>query len=108
MSFVFVAYFIPRFTPTEDPQKQDLNVLPRLEGNEDFRNCVIGEDNDCVKNLISQVIPSGYGYDASISNDVDYEKTGLPAGNVYIESAFISSNMTIYSTKIVKLYYWRK
>lgn len=108
LTFLFVAFFIPQFTETEQPLKPSLNILPRLEQNDEFRSCAVGDDADCLESKIEEVIPLLYGYKVSVSNDVNYEETDLPSKDIYIESIFIGSNVTQFNPKIVKLYYWRK
>ena len=106
LTFV-VAYFVmPRSaTPQEDAR---ISILPVLEQKPEFRNCVIAPDFNCADTLLREFVPSNYDFAFDITENPNTPHAGLPAKSINTESAYIAGNTSLYSPKIVRLYYWRK
>ena len=103
LTFAFVAYVLQDYTEKEGPSKA-VNLLTPLAN--DIRNCYT---INCVDSAIDSYDPDfsrKYDYLINISSDPNAVVTGLPAKNVYVDSVFISGNESLYSPKIIKIYYW--
>jgi len=102
-----VAYFIFPKTPT--PQEDAmLSILPVLEQKEEFRNCVIALNYSCTESFLREYVPPNYEFSYDIVENPDTVHANLPAKRINTESVYISGNISLYSPKIIRLYYWRK
>jgi len=102
-----VAYFIiPR---TSTPQEAaSLSILPVLEQKPEFRGCVISLNYSCVESYLRDYLPKNYDFDYDITENPETPHANLPAKSINTESIYIAGNSSVYSPKIVRLYYWRK
>jgi hypothetical protein len=104
-----VAYFI--FPRAATPQEENrLSVLPVLEQNPEFRDCVVTINYSCTEAFLRDYVPLNYDFVYDITEDPETGHANLPQKNIYPESVYIagSSQINLYNPKIVKLYYWRK
>lgn len=104
---VFVLYLIPQFTGTE-VSEQSMVILNNLEKTPNFRNFVISttgcfnSSNVTVREFITSYLPEEYSYLLCISGIPD----NLPDEKVFLDTAFFSGNISFYSPRTVRLYYW--
>ena len=111
ITFLFMAYVLPYFQGNE-VRRSNLNIVGTVIHNSDFRNCVlipeINQAEDCTKNIIAGNIPRVYEYQIKISSSRNFNISKLPKKKVFSESVMIAGNITNYSPRYVKIYYWLK
>jgi len=109
MTFVFVIFVIPQFEGNE-VRREAIDIMTTAIKDDAFRNCVLTSDittaENCTSEVIADFMPETYEFKIEISNTREFQATGLPDKRVFAESAMISGNMTTYSPRFVRLYYW--
>ena len=106
ITFLFIAYVVPKHS-TAGVRESNIELLQFLEKNDDFRNCVFDEDEECASLIIEEYLDSKYDFEVSISNNPNFVKLGLPDKEIFVDSIYIAGSNTLYKPLIVKLYYWK-
>lgn len=110
MSFLFITYFIP-VTSETDQRQPNLDLVNILEQNPDFRRCTLIENYSCLNATFEDYYPNVvdvYNYRFNISTNPRISGAELPTASVYAESLMIAGNDTYIQPKTVRLYYWLK
>ena len=105
ITFIFIFFVFPKSQTPEE--KVQLEVLKVLENSPEFRNCILGLDYNCTGDFLNDYVPKNYGFVFDISDNPDIFRANLPEKNINTETLYIAGNITSYSPKFVKLYYWR-
>jgi len=106
LTFIIAYFVLPRSITPQDEAR--ISILPVLEQKPEFRNCVMAVDFNCTYALLREFVPSNYDFAFDITENPNTPHAGLPAKRINTESVYIAGNISMYSPKIVKLYYWRK
>jgi hypothetical protein len=96
----------PRITTVTKPKP--MTVLNVLEQDPEFRACVVAGNFTCTENYVSDYLGPKYSFAVDISENVNTIMTSLPKKDVYVDSIYISGNLTSYAPRMVKVYYWEK
>jgi len=102
-TFIFVIYVVPTYV-TGDAPAESINLLTPLAN--DLREC---GNASCVESIITDFDPDfarRYDYKINISTNLNAVVTGLPRKNIYTDSVYMAGNITNYSPRIIRLYYW--
>lgn len=84
-----VAYFImPRASVTVDDVK--ISVLPTLEQNQGFRDCVMQLNYNCVNGYLRNFVPQNYDFTFDITEDPNTPHQGLPDKRISTESIYLA------------------
>ena len=105
MSFVFLVLIMP--TDTQVSFKKDLGILAPFEDDEIFRGCVLQDKDGCLNDYIKDFMPAHLEHKILITNDSN-ENIELPEKRVFVESLMFAGNISEYSPKIVKIFYWSR
>jgi hypothetical protein len=106
-SLFFVLFILPD-TPSDVEPEETIRLLEVLSQENEFRNCVLISNVSCVDGYISTTMNLGeYQYTFNISSDHSYS-ADINRDDVYLKTVFIAGNETLYSPKILKLYYWNE
>lgn len=89
-------------------RQQKIDILPLLEHNQDFRNCVVSENAACANAIIQNYIPGKYNYTISITTSTSYTPVLPDKKTILADSIYINGNDTFNKQEIVRLYYWVK
>ncbi|MBI4738579.1 hypothetical protein HY772_03310 [Candidatus Woesearchaeota archaeon] len=100
LTFSFVI-FVVHEVATSKALNTPTNILPTLENDEDFRECVVAENTTCLQNMIDPYIPPIFDIKVTIDEIAPFQAPD----DVFTDSILVASNTT-ESFKIVKLYYW--
>ena len=108
LTLIFIILLVPREDISE-PRGNKIEIMNKLEKYPEFRAGVI-ENTGCFNrssgNIISDTIDnylsSRYDYYLCIDDAAE----NLPDKRVYVDSVFITGNITNFQHKIVRLYYW--
>jgi len=106
LTFLVITFVLPRMTSPTKPNP--LTVLNVLEQDSGFRACVVAGNFTCTENYVSDYLGPRYSFVVDISENVNTIRTNLPEKNVYVDSIYISGNITSYAPRMVKVYYWEK
>ncbi|MBN1503312.1 hypothetical protein JW930_07270 [Candidatus Woesearchaeota archaeon] len=107
MATVFIFYLLPQFTGVQTTE-QSIRVLKNLEKNDEFRNFVTrntgcyNNTNTTVDSFMQSYLSEDYEYQFCIAATPD----ALPNVKVPVDTLFMTGNLTDYSPRIVRLYYW--
>src|SRR3989338_11563501 len=85
--------------------------LKFLSQDESFRQCVISENKTCVNTKIKSHIDNKLNFTFIISKNpenISNELNALPDKDIVSESYFFSGNITKYSGKTLRIYYWNR
>ncbi len=85
--------------------------LKFLSQDESFSQCVIAEDKSCVNTKIKSHIDNRLNFTFIISKNpanISNELNSLPQKDIVSESYFFAGNITKYSGKTLRVYYWNK
>lgn len=101
--FVFSSSKVP-----SDDVFSDLDVLENLEFNDEFRSCVVDDNESCITDMVNRSLPVFYreSFVVAFTNDINYFPDDLPDKRIYADSIFIAGAAYNYSPIIVKLFYW--
>lgn len=105
-TLVFVL-LINSKTPFLDPEPAE-NILAFLANDQDFRACLISNNETCINSSIREMINDKYDFNFNISKDPASVSLNLPKIDVRAESYFFAGNTTVYSSKVIRLFYWRR
>ena len=105
ITFIFLTVFIPTNNLAK-VRLQNLDLLSTFDNDEPFRYCVLTENVSCVNSTLSPYLQL-YDYTFNISASVNAH-TSLPEKRIMAESAFIAGNSSLYSPRIIRLYYWSR
>ncbi|RMF54376.1 hypothetical protein D6745_05430 [Candidatus Woesearchaeota archaeon] len=113
ITLLFVIFVVPSKSAPSYEEK-GVEVLKPLEQDSDFRNYVIGLDNNCVRrsdgiplnDKINKYLPPVYDYVVCVSYKGDLASLNLPEKHVFVDSLLVSANLSVYDPKIIRLYYW--
>jgi hypothetical protein len=106
VTVIFIILMVPQ-SPSRTELEEDFGLLDILAQDEEFRNCVITENNSCVRVFLDNTIDIGYyNYTFNISTDTT-SSARIKKGDVYLKTYFIATNLSAYDPKILKLYYWK-
>lgn len=93
----------------EEIYEKQANILDIISKNESLRNNILNNDKNSVNNAISTRIPGSWDFSINICNldeicngDIPYNK------DVYSTEKVITSTLTKYSPKKLKLFVWVK
>ena len=105
VAFTFVMFFMPRDTRTVSDQSSFR--LQHLERNDDFRDCVILRDDDCIRDGLDEVFEGRYEFDFVVYglSEPDHD---LGHGDVRSYSWFYAGNRTEYNPTTLRLFYWER
>jgi hypothetical protein len=108
LTLIFIILLVPKENISE-PTGNKIEIMNQLEKYPEFRQEVI-ENNGCFNrtsnNVISNTIDSYISSRYDFYLCIDYTAENLPNKRVYVDSVFITGNITSYQHKIVRLYYW--
>jgi acyl-CoA synthetase (AMP-forming)/AMP-acid ligase II len=95
---------------TETVYERQRQVLDVISKNESLREKVISEEYDGLNNFIVRTIPSNWNFTIKICNINDIcNADSLPYDrSVYVTETLVSSNLTVYSPKKIRLFVWLK
>lgn len=83
------------------------NILKQVSMDDNLRSQVLNRNTSGVEELVSRIIPSRYNYTVRICNlGRICEKGFYLEQEVFTEESVISANLTEYSPKVVKLFWW--
>lgn len=105
LTFLVITFIFPRMTATKTKPMTVLNILEQDPG---FRACVVGGNFTCTETYVREYLGPEYSFAVDISENVNTIRTNLPEKDVYVDSIYISGNLTSYAPRMVKLYYWEK
>lgn len=109
LTFVFMMYVIPQFQGNE-VRRVNLDVMGRAMYDSEFRACAITEPRidavNCTEYAIDKYIPSTHNFKVEISKSRRFNGTNLPATRIFSESTIIVGNLTQYSPRYIRVYYW--
>ncbi|MBI3051651.1 hypothetical protein HYY74_04280 [Candidatus Woesearchaeota archaeon] len=103
ITFFFLIIFIPHQIPGETALKND-DVLTTLSKDPAFRECVTQENSTCVNDTLRPYMQQ-YSYTFNVSRTGNAQPR-LPEKQVISESAYIAGNDSLYSPRIIRIYYW--
>ena len=103
----FLIFILPQRGPVEK-RTVDYDLMPTLEKDNLFRECVLSGNSSCINSTISNNLPSRYDYVFTLTNNPNLAATNLPQKTVLVESIFIGGNSTQQLNKVMRLYYWLK
>jgi hypothetical protein len=106
MTFLVITFIFPRMTATA--KTKPITVLNVLEQDPGFRACVVAGNFTCTENYVSDYLGPKHDLAVDISENVNTIRTNLPEKDVYVDSIYISGNLTSYEPRMVKVYYWEK
>ncbi len=106
---LFLVLLIPR-GDTSGGRGVRIQVLKNLEKDDNFRINVINSDNRCYNkssnNILSAKIDNYLLNEYNFRLCINSKALNLTEQKTYVDSIYILGNMTNYSNKIVRLYYW--
>ncbi len=106
---IFVILLIPRLRVAEVKEDKP-EVLEQLEKDPDFRLNVITTSEGCYnkssKNTLTQKVESYLLDEYEYRICLNEKALNLTEKKVYVDSVFILGNMTNFSHREVRLYYW--
>lgn len=107
LTIIFLIIVFPK-NPAALQNDVDFNMLTTLAQDDNFRGCIIEKNNSCVNTYIKENIDFGYyNYTFNISSDSS-NFARINKNNVFLKTYFFVGNETIYSPRILKLYYWKE
>jgi len=105
VTFIFINFVIPLRTAT-DVTASSTHILEVLEQNDDFRDCVVEYNITCINNSIDYYLPDAYSFTFNVSDDPNIGVPDLPRKEVLVDSIFVAGNISAYTPRIVRVYYW--
>jgi hypothetical protein len=106
-SILFISYNKSVVGRTTDYSENARDILEELANNVSLRNVVLGNGN--VDSFIDSKLPTHLNYEARICEvNAACGISSLPSGDVYSGERIISSNLSIYDPKKVRLFLWEK
>ncbi len=102
--FVFITFIIQR--PLTNPKVDKTPILQMLAQDTTFRSCVTGENIPCIQNTIRNYLPVRFDFSYSIG--IEAPRSDLPTKDINTDTFFFAGNTTVYSPKLLKIYYWKK
>lgn len=103
IAFTFLLVFLPhdvRYT-----NDQSIYLLKNLERNDEFRNCVLVQNDTCIDATIDTLFQGRYLHKHSIYKKIEPVQT-FNATSVRTYQWFFSGNDTLQDSYVFKLYYW--
>jgi len=104
-TFIFVIYMMPSYISGDTPS-ESINLLTPLADN--IRNC---ENVSCIKEIINNFdsdFAGKYAYEIDMGFNSSEIINNLPRKDIYIDSVYLTGNITDYNPRIIKLYYWKR
>jgi hypothetical protein len=108
LTLIFVILLVPRDNSSE-PGGKKIEIMNKLEKYPEFRQGIIENtgcfnrtSNNVISESINSYLSSRYDYYLCVNDDAE----NLPNKRVYVDSVFITGNITTFQHKIAKLYYW--
>lgn len=106
LTFIFVSYVIPK-APTV-PEEKKAQIVSVLAQNDDFKNCIVSDNFDCIEKMLDEFMPEQYEFVYDLSESPFTIRAGLPKKRIFVDSFFFSGNSSVYKPRMIKVYYWRK
>jgi len=114
IAFVLTYWFIT-FVITANIQKDDRDMehpYPlRKVPIDTVRNCIISSNTTCVDEALMEYNPGFdnlYEHTIIIMDRTDSPNVDLPDKKVFIDSRYISGNVTSYDPKVTRVYIWKR
>jgi len=108
LTLIFVILMVPKEN-TSELKGEGIKIMNLMEKYPDFISETIENDgcfnrtsSNKLANLTEEYISGSYSYYIC----VDSAATNLPNKRIYVDSVFMTGNITNYQHKIVRLYYW--
>ncbi len=101
LTFIFVSYVIPRAATV--PEEKKIQIVSILAQNDDFKNCIVSDDFDCIEEMLNEFVPEQYEFVYDISESPFTIRGNLPKKRIFIDSFFFSGNSTIYKPMMIKV-----
>ena len=115
ITFIFLVAILP-LRETGITTEEKIKVLGNLVDDEEFRTevftlsvdqCFTEESPDWLSNLVRKYLSNGYEYRFCLYEDLDYPLIeDLPDKEVFVDSVFITKDLSNYERRIVRFYYW--
>jgi len=106
---LFLVLLIPKMD-TSETREEKLQILENLEKDDNFRINIINSDNRCYNkssnNVLSAKIDNYLLDEYNFRLCINSKALNLTEQKTYVDSVYILGNITNYSNKIVRLYYW--
>ncbi len=106
LTFLVITFVLPKTVTVTKPNP--MSVLGVLEQDKEFRACVVAGNFTCTEYFIAEYLGPKYSFAVDISENINTLRTNLPEKDVYVDSIYISGNITSYAPRMVKVYYWEK
>ncbi len=113
LAIIITALFIVLLIPKMDTSKtreERLQILDKLEKDDEFRINIINSENECYNkssnNILSAKMDNYLLDEYNFRLCINSKALNLSEQKTYVDSVYILGNMTNYSNKIVRLYYW--
>ncbi|MBI5398304.1 hypothetical protein HZB03_02465 [Candidatus Woesearchaeota archaeon] len=100
LTFSFIIFVVHEIA-TSKALNTPRNILPTLENDETFRQCILTDNTTCLQNIIDPYVPPIFDIKVTVNEIAPFQAPD----DVFTESILVASNRTA-SYKIVKLYYW--
>jgi hypothetical protein len=108
LTLIFVMLLVPKESISE-PRGNKIEIMNELEKYPDFvsgtienTGCFNRTSGNVLSNLTDKYLSSRYSYYMCI----DAAAENLPNKRIYVDSIFITGNITNYQHKTARLYYW--
>jgi len=113
IAIIVTAMFVVLLVPMRDisTQKEEkFFIMDALSKDSDFRINVVTTTKGCYNstslNDLTQKVEEYLLEDYTYFICLDEKKTELPEKKIFLETSFITGNMTNYTQRVVRLYYW--
>ena len=94
-------------TPQDIQLLQD-TVFTTIQNDNYYRACVLSNNLNCITSFINSTFPYTLEFDAKICDLTSCPEPDLPDKSVYVSDLIISSNLTEFDTRLLRLFIWRK
>ena len=101
--FTFIIFFMPQETRTVNDQSRFR--LQHLEVDEEFRECVYDEDDDCIDGILDRVFEGRYEFQY-VTYRFSEPDVDIDEDQVYVYSWYYGGTGDEFDPKVFKLFYW--
>ena len=110
MSVLFVIYTRDKIESKPDLSEKARDILEEISRNSSLRNAILKENKGVIENFVSSKIPENYlAYEVRICEvDNVCGKSNYTSVNIYVGERVISSNLTSFQPKKVKIFIWEE
>jgi hypothetical protein len=109
VTIMFFVILIPQQNVSEN-QEDNLGIMESMIKDPVFREGVISLNKECYdmsdSNSITQTVEKYLLEEYAFYICIDRKKGSFPEKRIFVESAFITGNITDYKQREVWLYYW--